>query len=316
MGQVLSKLLDTGFAATRWLRKRARAAQGGVVEDSGRFRAVDVFQLAQHSGARTAVQLRGQAHAEAAVGRLGLAEFCTTHRDEELQQYLDNAWAVHEAPQRAMVAASDRMGKLHQAATQPCTCGGVWAPGVQFILQHHRENIPAFCRDVARALTFGAARGVNMAIVGPPGCGKSTVLEALDLIYVTSAKPQRENSFPFAGILGAEVLLWQEFVWGPKVCAFEDLLQLFCGEKLAIRIPHARPVEHRNGAPMFYTAWAPLHMTCADHNRMLNLNAAMEERFTTRMWTRALPREGRIPKFPQCACCFARFVLEQLAAQP
>ena len=212
---------------------------------------------------------------------------------EELQQYLDTAWAVIEAPQRAMLAVGDRVGKLRHAADWPCTC------------------VPLFCQDFLQALTVGAARGVNLASVGPPGCGKSTVFEALDLVYSTSAKPERENTFPLSGILGAEVLLWQEFSWSSKMCAFEDLLQMLAGEKLAIRVPCARPVQHRNLAPMFYTAWAPLGMTSENHDRMVNLNGAMSERFTTRSWTRPLPFQGRIPKYPQCACCFAKFVLEQ-----
>ena len=45
--------------------------------------------------------------------------------------------------------------------------------------------------------------------------------------------------------------------------------------------------------------------------RFFALNQAMAERFQTRMWSWALPLEGRLPKFPQCACCFAKFVLEQ-----
>ena len=83
------------------------------------------------------------------------------------------------------------------------------------------------------------------------------------------------------------------------------------GEQRAIRAPHAKPVQDRNTAPMFYTAWAPISISCSDARKMAFLNQAMAERFRTRMWSRALPLEGRLPKFPQCACCFAKFVLEQ-----
>ena len=38
-------------------------------------------------------------------------------------------------------------------------------------------------------------------------------------------------------------------------------------------------------------------------------NQAMDERFKTRKWTRPLPQAGRIKKFPQCACCFAKFII-------
>ena len=115
---------------------------------------------------------------------------------------------------------------------------------------------------------------------------------------------------PISGILCADVLQWQEFSWSSKTCAFEDLLQMLVGERLAVRVPCARPVHHRNPAPMFYTAWAPLGMTGADAMRVCNLNMAMAERFTTRTWSRPLPHDGRIPQFPQCACCFSKFILE------
>ena len=161
-----------------------------------------------------------------------------------------------------------------------------------------------------QALRIGAARGINLAIVGPPGCGKSTVFEALDEVFETCGKPERNSSFPLAGVLDSEVLLWQEFTWSPKVCAFEDLLQMLCGEKIGIRVPRAPPVQHRNKAPMFYTAWAPLSMRSQNSEEMMNHNQAMSERFKIRRWTNALPTSGRIPKVQQCGKCFACFILQ------
>ena len=61
---------------------------------------------------------------------------------------------------------------------------------------------------------------------------------------------------------------------------------------------------------MFYIAWAPLGVTSMDATRVYNLNTAMAERFTTRTWARPLPLDGRLPQFPQCACCFSKFIME------
>ena len=123
----------------------------------------------------------------------------------------------------------------------------------------------------------------------PPGCGKSTVFEDLNLIFNTSGKPARDSSFPLSGILGTDVLLLQEFSWSAKICAFEELLQMLAGERLAVRVPCARPVQHRITASMFYTAWAPLGVTGMDASRPYNLNTAVAERFTTRTWARPHP---------------------------
>ena len=98
------------------------------------------------------------------------------------------------------------------------------------------------------------------------------------------------------------------------MCAFEDLLGMLNGEQLGIRVPKKKPVQHRNKAPMFYTAWEPLRMCCANPAKMVILNEAMEERFKTRTWTNPLPRVGRIPNYPKCGRCFATFVLSNAGA--
>ena len=107
------------------------------------------------------------------------------------------------------------------------------------------------------------------------------------------------------------VLLWQEFSWDDKMCSFEDLLQVAAGEQLSIRVPCARPIQHRNKAPMFYTAWEQISISCRDVGKADTLNRAMAERFKTCTWTTPLPQAVRVPKYPQCACCFAKFVLGQ-----
>ena len=132
----------------------------------------------------------------------------------------------------------------------------------------------------------------------------------MNRIYEVSGNPQRESTCPLASVVDAEVLLWQEFTWTPQMCAFEDLLSFMAGEKFGVREPGKKPRQFRNGSPMFYTAWEPLTFRGKDPAMMAAYNQAMSERFTTRRWARPLPMEGRLKKFPQCACCFSRFVLE------
>ena len=160
-----------------------------------------------------------------------------------------------------------------------------------------------------QALQVGACRGVNLAITGPLGSGKSTFFEALDLIFNVCGKPERDNSFPLCGIVEAEVLLWQEFTWESKMCAFEDLLSMMAGEKFGVRRPGKPPLQFKNTSPMFYTAWQPLTFKGRDVNQVSAYNMAMNERFKIRQWTRSLPTQNRLPRFPQCAHCFAGFVL-------
>merc|ERR1712079_940242 len=139
------------------------------------MRPSDVFALVKETGIRSLEQLRDRACSSAGMGDTRLAEFCTIHKPDDLQRYLNSAWAVHDAPQRSLQMGSTRLQKLRAfAAMGDCVRNGVWIPLVLYILQYHNENIPTFCSDILRALQLGAARGVNIAIVGPPGCGKSS----------------------------------------------------------------------------------------------------------------------------------------------
>ena len=141
-----------------------------------------------------------------------------------------------------------------------------------------------------------------------PGCGESTVFEALDVIYEVAGKPQHESTFPFTGIPDAEVLRWQEFTWTPQMCSFEDLLSLLAGEKVGLREPGKNNRQFRNASPMFDAAWEPLIIRGRDTSNVATYKQAVDERFNARRWSRRLPAEGCLRKFPQCACCFARLI--------
>jgi hypothetical protein len=307
-GTELSQLLKTGAEVTKWLHKKRK---GRSAEAEPRFRVADLFALTAKENIRDVRQLKLRASDQAKQGDERLAEFCTCHREQELQEYLDNAWSIHEAPQRAAAENLDRLGKLQQASTGPCECRGVLEGSLRFILHHHQEDVTTFCSDVLHLLRVGAARGANLAIVGVPGCGKSTMFESLGKIFELCAKPEIGSTFVLAEVLDAQpdVLLWQEFTWDPKGCSFEDLLAVLAGEKVGIRRPGQASKTCRISAPMIYTSWQPLTMICKDPARMFALNTAMAERFKTRVWCRPLPQAGRVSPFPHCGSCYAKFLL-------
>ena len=77
-------------------------------------------------------------------------------------------------------------------------------------------------------------------------------------IFDVAGKPQKNSTFPLAGVLDCHVMLWQDYKHEDKSLGFEDLLALLVGETLAIRVPNKPNVEHRNTAPMFFTSNSPL----------------------------------------------------------
>ena len=148
-----------------------------------------------------------------------------------------------------------------------------------------------------------------MAIIGEPGCGKSMLFEPFDSIFAAMGKPESKSTFPLAGALDAQVLVWNEWKHSDTIVLFEDLLALIKGERMEIRVPCKKNVPFRNTAPLFFTSNTPLYVVRPDPSAMNRLNVAMSEAFCTRVWAIALPMAERIANFPRCSRCCANFYL-------
>ena len=102
---------------------------------------------------------------------------------------------MREARDRSQKTLLDKLMRASREA--PCKCAGQWQSGAALVLQNRRIPIADFCRQFLWALELGAARGVNMALVGRGGCGKPMLFESLELIFTCASKPQKAAlSFP------------------------------------------------------------------------------------------------------------------------
>ena len=324
-GDALRRLLEAGLRAnTAYAGRRKRAVgttgptEGAAAAGSGggeapkRVRVTDIYEIVRTGGFRHALALQAHAESLARAGDPSLAQFCTRHGTLRLQEHLNAAWAVLDAP-RALTPAPTRLEKLKACAAEGrCVCGGLWQAGAAFVLSNNGEDPRVFGRDVCRALALGAKRGVHLGLVGEPGSGKSMIFQPLESIFRSMPPPEDGSSFPLAGALDAEVLLWQDFEYSPGTLNFMDLLRLLVGERVGVRIPGEPNRHFNNTSPLFYTALekiTPQMRGVAGANFARKLRA-MDERFTLRLWSRPLPHERRVPDFPHCGPCFASFMLD------
>ena len=309
-GDVLRRLLEVQEKAERAVAARIWKSASGSDTKMTRVRAGDIFHIAKEHKIRSAAQLQARAEELARGGDSSLATFCTSVGTVRLGDLVHSAWAVMNAPQN-LLPPPTRMDKLRTcAATFSCTCAGVWKAGAAFVLQNNSESLPLFGRDVCRALTLGAKRGVHMAITGEPGCGKSMLFEPIDDIYEAMPAPESGSTFPLSGLLDAEVVLWQDFEYEAKTINFQDLLRLLVGEKVGVRSPGSVNIKHKNTAPVFYSAMQKIKTHTGSKETVERKNKAMDERFVIREWKVVLPIASRKPDFPKCAKCFASFMLD------
>ena len=303
--QELAQFLGVSERCQALNEKRGQGAGGGWKKRAR----PSVFLIAQERGIRTAAAFQQAACADAAAGDTTLAEFAT-QQGKKLQILLDNAWAVLEAPQRALESGLSLLDKLRRAAaTMPCSCEGRWPQGAARVLENAGLASSAVCGAVVKALQMGAVRGMNIAFVGKGGAGKSMLLEPFVQIFAVAGKPQKGSSFPLAGLLTADVILWQDYKHHEPTLSFTDLLSLVVGESVDVRIPGEVGVPFRNKAPMFYSGRGPIAFTTQDQGEKDDYNEMMGERFTVFHFGRGLPKEERSPNFPQCGRCCALFFL-------
>ena len=316
-GQLLHRLLEVGDRSDHAARgrKTTRANPSVAVADVDvkRFRAGDIYDLVKGTGIRSAHALQAHAQQLARDGKLALAEFCTVRGTSALQDVLDAAWAVHDAGAVAQTRPQNfRIEKLRvEALSSQCVCGGVWLPGALRVLSNNACSATEFGHSVFRALSLGARRGVNIAIVGPPGCGKSMLLEPLELLFKVSGKPQRESKNPLEGIIDSEVLLWQDYKYQRKTMACEDLLSVLVGERVEIRKEGGKNCSHKNTSPMFYTHTKVWSLQLDDPEDAVAQLTAMTERFKIFRFANPLPMGERLADFPSCGKCFAKLVLDE-----
>ena len=307
-GDDLKKLLRAGRRAQS---ANAAHARRGAGDKRRRARAPSLFDVVSTKRVRTVVELQRLANDEAAEGNPALAEFCT-RQGHKLQDLLDNAWQIIEAPQRALDAQRTLMDTLRQAASDlTCVCAGRWPDGARLILRNNDIPVRTFCASAIKALTLGAKRGANVACVGRGGCGKSTLIEPLEGIFRTAAKPEAGSSFALANILGAEILLWQDYQHDERTMRFTDLLSLFVGEAITVRRPGAVGQKHANMSPCFYSGRTPIQPQVSDPGAAAELKEMMDERFTIFSFDHPLPHSLRVPDWPKCGKCCAAFYLDE-----
>ena len=304
-GEAVAEFLRRAAGSHNRLQHRARQPDGE--DNKKRERCPSIFDIVKEHGISSPLQLQARACSEAAEGRSALAEFCTKH-DAKLPEILANAVAVMEAPTRLAQIRTTLMEKLESAANETCCCNGCWADGAKELLERNHISCSTFCAAMRRALELGALRGVNIACVGERGCGKSTLLEPLEKIFNCFPKPQAGSTFALAHLLDCDVMVWQDYLHDEKTIKFSDLLSLFVGEAIGIRLV-GKNERFVNRAPLFYSGL--MRMRCSHTERTVaeKLNGMMDDRFTVFTFSEEIPRSGRRADWPQCGACAASFFL-------
>ena len=190
----------------------------------------------------------------------------------------------------------------------------VWWPVVALCQASTRKEWSGeefFSTSVRDLLEKGRGKYRNMMIVGPANCGKTFLLQPLNVIYSTFCNPAC-TSFAWAGAEKAECIFLNDFRWSPQIIQWRDFLLMLEAQTVHLPAPktrYARDIVFNSDTPIFCTG---------KHSIIYIKNGVVDERETEMMCVRwkIFNFNFQIPQaeqreVPSCTKCFARLILDE-----
>ena len=130
-----------------------------------------------------------------------------------------------------------------------------WLKCAKKILRNNKINQYFFASAMRNALIKGTQKN-NILIVGPTNCGKSFLLNPLELIFNAFVNPAT-TKYSWTNLENKEVAFLNDFRWSPGSIAWSDfLLLLMVGQTVSLQRPKNQfasdPLIDRSNNPVIF----------------------------------------------------------------
>jgi len=137
-------------------------------------------------------------------------------------------------------------------------CGGKWFRNARQVLVNNKVNMYYFACAMRHAIKKGRQKNQNILIVGPTNCGKSFLLNPLEIIYRAFVNPAT-GKYAWIGLDQCEVAYLNDFRWSAEIIAWSDFLLLLEGQTVHLPRPKNQfssdmCIERSNTIPFFATS--------------------------------------------------------------
>ena len=220
------------IASGRKLGKSARKCK------RARLSIYDVSQLVVAKGIKTRVELLTLACQQEKEGKEDLVEFTANRGSKVVDKAIHVGWEIEEAKSKLSRQQMWGLEILCEDLQGPCVenCKGQWLELALDILSHN--NIPGgvFQSAVHDLLDKGRGKYRNILVKGSANCGKTFLLNPLNVIFNTFSNPASSN-FAWVGARSAEIIFLNDFRWNPQVFPWHDMLLLSKGQTVHLPTP-------------------------------------------------------------------------------
>ena len=277
----------------------------------------DVSDFLVKNNIRDENQLMNVALRRSESGEKDLQKFILDRGPKRLSDLISTTWRMQNAPETCQREQKSRFQIIQENAAKDCVagCGGTWLEMAYEVLRNNKINVHYFACALRTAFKKGRQKNVNILIVGPTNCGKSFLLNPIELVFKTFVNPA-SSRYAWVGLDECEVAYLNDYRWNAENIAWKDFLLLLEGQTVHLPRPknifsNDMRIDRSNTIPFFATSKGIIEYYGKFNARDDRETDMMRSRWQVFEFHYQIPlSEAKVVE--PCPRCFSTLVLEGL----
>jgi len=246
-----------------------------------------------------------------AAGEPDLHNFVINSNSKALSELVSLTWRMENAPKVVERQKKERFDVIREMFFEGVcveNCNGEWHRCALQILKNNKMNL--YSGAMRQALRKGRQKNNNVLITGPTNCGKSFLLNPLEIVFKAFVNPAN-GKYAWIGLDECEVAYLNDFRWSPEMITWSDFLLLLEGQ--TVNLPRPKNlyasdmrIDRSNTIPFFATSKGPI-----EYVGKFNVRDERETDMMSSRWlTICFEKQIEEPKHVEpCAKCFSKLVM-------
>ena len=248
------------------------------------------------------------------AGDNDLHKFILDKSPKALADIISTTWKMQHAPATVERSAKTRIQIVEEISENTCidNCNGIWLQSAMELLLKNKINKYVFANALRQALIKGRCKHTNVMLVGPTNCGKSFLLNPLEVIFRTFMNPAT-GRYAWVGLDECEVAFLNDFRWSSECINWSDFLLLLEGQTVHLPRPKNQfctdlEIHRENTIPFFATSKSPIIFEGKYNQTDQRETDMMASRWNTFEFTYQISI-SEVRQLDPCPSCFAKLVL-------
>ena len=152
-----------------------------------RLSVYEVSQLVVAKRIKTRLELLVLANQQKQDGKEDLAQFIANRGSKVVEEAIRVGWELEEAEEKLKRSKLTRLEIIEQALQNSCVenCKGQWLEMAENLIHRNGIDLIEFTSACKLLLEKGRGKYRNILLTGPANCGKTFILNPLNVIYKT-----------------------------------------------------------------------------------------------------------------------------------